>query len=126
MARGGDTTSVVGNAPATNTLTYKGYVGKVEYDDEAGIFHGDVINTRDIITFQGESVSEIRQAFQDSVDVYLDFCAQLGQEPEKPYSGKFVLRISPELHRKVVVRAKAKDVSLNQWVSDTLEKAIAE
>ena len=56
-------------------MEYKGYIGKVEFDDDAGIFHGEVINVRDVITFQGESVQEIRQAFQDSVEDYLAFCA---------------------------------------------------
>ena len=62
-------------------MDYKGYVGRVEYDDEAGIFHGEVINTRDVITFQGETVEELRKAFRDSVDDYLAFCAERGEEP---------------------------------------------
>ena len=72
-------------------MEYKGYIGKVDFDDEAGIFHGEVINTRDVITFQGASVDEIRQAFHDSVEDYLAFCQQLGQEPDKPFTGKFML-----------------------------------
>ena len=62
-------------------MEYKGYIGKVEFDDEAGIFHGEVINTRDVITFQGTTVAEIKQTFQESVEDYLAFCKQLGQEP---------------------------------------------
>jgi predicted HicB family RNase H-like nuclease len=68
-------------------LEYKGYMGKVDFDDEANIFHGEVINVRDVITFQGESVQEIRQAFQASVDDYLAFCAERQEEAEKPFSG---------------------------------------
>jgi predicted HicB family RNase H-like nuclease len=64
-------------------LEYKGYLGKVEFDDDANIFHGEVINLRDVITFQGESLQEIRWAFQDSVDEYLAFCAERQEEPEK-------------------------------------------
>ena len=56
-------------------MEYKGYIGKVEFDDEAEIFHGEVINTRDVITFQGTTVAEIKQAFHDSVEDYLDFCS---------------------------------------------------
>ena len=67
-------------------MEYKGYIGKVEFDDEAEIFHGEVINTRDVITFQGTTVAEIKQAFHDSVEDYLDFCTQLGHEPEKPFT----------------------------------------
>ena len=65
-------------------LKYKGYVGIAEYDDKADILHGEVINTRDVITFQGNTVDEIRQAFRDSIDDYLEFCEYLGEKPEKP------------------------------------------
>lgn len=65
-------------------MEYKNYIGKVEFDDEAGIFHGDVINTRDVITFQGESVAEVEKAFRDSVDHYLALCQQRGEMPDKP------------------------------------------
>ena len=64
-------------------MEYKGYIGKVEFDD-AGIFYGEVINVCDVITFQGESVQEIRQAFQDSIEDYLEFCASRNEYPEKP------------------------------------------
>ena len=63
-------------------MEYKGYLGRVEYDDEAGVFHGEVINLRDVITFQGETVQELRTAFQESVDDYLAFCIARNEEPE--------------------------------------------
>ena len=85
-------------------LEYKGYVGQVEFDDSVGIFHGRVINTRDIITFEGTSVKEIQQALQGSVDDYLEWCAERGEEPDKPFSGKFTVRIDPELHRKYIFK----------------------
>ena len=75
-------------------IEYKGYVGKIEYDDEAGIFHGEVINVRDVITFQGESAADLKKAFAESVDDYVSFCKSRGEEPEKPLSGKFVVRTS--------------------------------
>jgi len=87
-------------------MQYKGYTGKVEFDDEADIFHGEVIGLRDVITFQGRTVDEVKEAFRESVDDYLAFCAKRGEEPEKPFTGKFVVRISPDLHRKVYVAAK--------------------
>jgi len=68
-------------------MEYKGYFGKVEFDDEANIFHGEVINLRDVITFEGKTVEEIREAFHESIDDYLEFCAARGEDPEKPYSG---------------------------------------
>lgn len=77
-------------------MEYKGYFARVEFDD-ADIFHGEVINLRDVITFEGETVNELKQAFKDSVDDYLSFCAERGEDPEKSYSGKFVVRVEPEL-----------------------------
>jgi predicted HicB family RNase H-like nuclease len=105
-------------------IEYKGYFAKVEFDDEANIFHGEVINLRDVITFEGETVKEIKQAFQDSVDDYLDFCAKRGEDPEKPFSGKFVVRIEPELHKKVTIEARKTGKSLNVWVNDAISKAL--
>ena len=106
-------------------MEYKGYMGKVEFDDDAGVFHGDVVNTRDVITFQGKSVAELKKAFQESVDDYLNFCAQRGEEPEKPFSGQFVARIPPELHRKINLAASLSGKSLNAWVSEQLQSAVA-
>ncbi|MEZ4863566.1 MAG: type II toxin-antitoxin system HicB family antitoxin [Caldilineaceae bacterium] len=103
-------------------MEYKGYVSKVEFDDEADIFHGEVMNLRDVITFQGESVQELRQAFQDSVDDYLAFCAERHEEPERPFSGTFTVRITPELHRAITVQSKLANQSLNSWVSEALEQ----
>jgi predicted HicB family RNase H-like nuclease len=88
----------------TTMLNHKGYTGHIEFDDEAGLFHGEVVDTRDVVTFQGRSVDEIVQAFRDSVDDYLDFCAERGEKPDKPFSGKFVLRIHPELHHAFISR----------------------
>ena len=102
-------------------MEYKGYAGKVEYDDEVGVFYGEVINLRDVITFQGDTVEKLRQAFYDSVDDYLEFCAERNEEPEKPFSGKFILRVPPELHRKIYTQAKIANKSLNNWVNEVLE-----
>jgi len=107
-------------------MEYKGYVGKVEFDDEADIFHGEVVNLRDMITFQGESVQELRQAFQESIDDYLAFCAERNEEPEKPFSGTFTVRIAPELHRAIAVQSKLVDQSLNHWVSEALEQRLVQ
>jgi predicted HicB family RNase H-like nuclease len=92
---------------------YKGYTGIMEIDEEAGIIFGKVIGLRDVITFQGESVAEARNAFEESVDSYLKFCAERGEEPEKPYSGRFVVRVKPEIHRALANAAEAKNTSLN-------------
>ena len=105
-------------------MEYKGYYAKVEFDDDAGIFHGEVINLRDVITFEGETVKEIKHAFKDSVDDYLKFCAERGEDPEKPYSGKFVVRVEPELHKNITIEARKAGKSLNAWVNDAISKSL--
>ena len=107
-------------------MEYKGYFAKVVFDDDANIFHGEVINLRDVITFEGETVNELKVAFHDSVDDYLTFCAERGEEPEKPYSGKFVVRVEPELHKNITIEARKKGKSLNIWVKDAISMALKE
>nr|WP_201280436.1 type II toxin-antitoxin system HicB family antitoxin [Hassalia byssoidea] len=104
-------------------MNYKGYEAIVEFDDDAEIFHGEVINLRDVITFQGNTVAELKQAFHDSVDVYLDFCSLRGEEPEKPFSGKFVVRINPSLHKQIAIKAKKEGQSLNSWIEKRLSES---
>ena len=107
-------------------MEYKGYVGKVEFDDEADIFHGEVINTgRDVITFQGQSVAELKKAFKESVEDYLAFVNLPGEEPDKPFPGQFVTRIPVELHRQVSLAANLSGKSVNAWVSEQLQSATA-
>lgn len=101
-------------------MTYKGYQARVEMDEEAGLFHGEVINTRDVITFQGRTVRQLKKAFADSVDDYLEFCAARGEDPEKPFSGKFLVRVSPEMHREIMTDARRQGKSLNAYVSEKL------
>ena len=103
-------------------MNYKGYAAKVEFDDEAMIFHGEVIGIRDVVTFQGKSVKDIERAFHDSVDDYLDLCRERGEAPDKPFSGRFVVRVSPEIHRKVYVSAKKSGQSINAWLNKNLQK----
>jgi predicted HicB family RNase H-like nuclease len=101
-------------------MKYKGYTAKIEVDEDAGAFHGEVLGIADVVTFEGASFAQLRQAFHDSVDDYVDFCRQRGEEPEKPFSGKFVLRVPPSLHRELTLAAAAAGVSLNQQVIDCL------
>lgn len=104
-------------------LNYKGYIGHVEFDDEANIFHGEVINVRDVITFQGKTPEEIKRAFKDSIEDYLEFCKQRHERPERPFSGRLNLRLSPELHKAAYISAKLHRKSLNHWICDTLQQA---
>ena len=105
-------------------MEYKGYLGKVEFDDDAELLHGEVINTRDVITFQGTSVADLQAAFRDSVDDYLAYCLKRGEAPDKPFSGQFVTRISPDLHRQVNSAAALSGKSLNAWVTEQLQGAV--
>jgi predicted HicB family RNase H-like nuclease len=105
-------------------MEYKGYTAQVEFDAEAGLLHGRVINTRDVITFQGTSVAEVRSAFADSVEDYLAFCASRNEEPEKPFSGKFLLRMEPDLHRAITSRAASDGLSINVWVVSRLREFV--
>jgi predicted HicB family RNase H-like nuclease len=105
-------------------LNYKGYIGHVEFDDEAEVFAGEIINTKDVITFQSDTAHGLKQAFIDSIEDYLDFCKARNESPEKPFSGKFNLRISQELHREAYVAAKQSGQSLNSWVCDVLKHAV--
>lgn len=106
-------------------MEYQGYMGKVEFDDEARLFHGEVLNTRDVITFQGQSVDELEAAFRESIDDYLAFCKARGETPERPYSGQFVTRLPPQLHREVSTAAALAGKSLNAWVVDRLQEDVA-
>ncbi len=103
-------------------LRYKGYHGNVAFDEEAGLFHGEVVDLRDVITFQGKSVDELQQAFHDSVDDYLDFCQQRGEDPDKPFTGRLMLRLPTEVHRSVYVRAKKEGKSLNEYITEKLSQ----
>lgn len=101
-------------------FSYKGYTGKVEVDAEANVLAGEVLNIRDVVTFEGDTVPEVKQAFRDSVDDYLDFCNGLGRKPNKPFSGKLAYRTTPERHRQIFIAASNRGKSLNAWIDDTL------
>ncbi len=105
-------------------MKYKGYEAVIEYDEIDRLFFGRVINTKDVISFDGTTVDELQQSFETVIDEYLEDCKQEGKEPDKAYSGQFNLRISPELHRKISIEAKKKSLSLNSFIEQALNKAI--
>jgi predicted HicB family RNase H-like nuclease len=105
-------------------MQYKGYSATILFDDENNIFHGEVLGIRDVVTFQGSSVKDLRKAFAESVDDYIQFCTERGELPDKPVSGRFVLRISPELHRKLYKAASKSGQSLNAWITSQLENEV--
>jgi predicted HicB family RNase H-like nuclease len=102
-------------------MEYKGYTGRITaLDDSQGILHGEVVGIDDVVTFQGKTAEELVQAFRDSVDDYLAFCEELSEPPEKPYSGRFLVRISPTLHQQAAHAAKKAGESLNAWVASAI------
>ncbi|MFJ3484936.1 type II toxin-antitoxin system HicB family antitoxin [Pseudomonas sp. NPDC090202] len=106
-----------------NIMNYKGYAARIEYSDEDAVFVGHVAGIRDVIGFHGESVKELRAAFEEAVDDYLDTCLKLGRAPQKTYSGKLSLRLEPTLHASIACKAELAHKSINQWVNDLLCRA---
>lgn len=104
-------------------LKYKGYHGSTEYSLEDDCLFGRILGINDVVTYEGNSVKEIKAAFKDSVDDYLAFCKEVSKEPNKPYSGKVMFRIDPQVHAKAALAAQLKGVSLNQWAEDVLKEA---
>lgn len=107
-----------------NTMSYKGYAAKIEYSDEDQCFVGHIAGIQDIVGFHGESVTELREAFVEAVDDYLETCARLNRAPQKPYSGKLMLRIPPEVHAAVAIAAEVSGKSINQWATETFTEAV--
>jgi predicted HicB family RNase H-like nuclease len=108
-----------------NTMTYKNYPARIEYSEEDGCFVGHIVGINDIVGFHGESVAELRAAFEEAVDDYLESCARLGRAPQKPYSGNLMLRIPPDVHAAVAAAANVSGKSINQWAAEVLaEKAV--
>ena len=104
-------------------MEYKGYAARVEFDADAASFHGRVLNLRDVITFEGTSVKELQREFHASVDDYLAYCAERNEPPEKPLSGRVLVRMSPDLHRSATLAAEEARISLNTWIVRSLEAA---
>ncbi|MEZ4640832.1 MAG: type II toxin-antitoxin system HicB family antitoxin [Caldilineaceae bacterium] len=108
-----------------NTMTYLDHTARIEYNDEDGCFVGQIAGIRDVVGFHGESVTELREAFVEAVDDYLETCERLGRTPQKPYSGKVMLRIDPALHARAAALAEAEGKSLNAWTQEQIRKAVS-
>jgi predicted HicB family RNase H-like nuclease len=102
-------------------LSYSDYRGTAEYSAEDRCFHGKIVGIDDLVTYEGNTVDDLEQAFRDSVDDYLAFCNELGKQPEKAYAGKVLLRMRPELHRELATCADLEQKSLNAWLVAQLE-----
>jgi len=106
-----------------NKMTYRGYTARIEFDERDHIFWGKVLGIQDSITFEGDSVTKLTEDFHAAIDFYLEDCAAVGKSPEKPASGKLLLRVPPALHAAALVKAGAAGKSLNQWATEVLDKA---
>jgi predicted HicB family RNase H-like nuclease len=103
-------------------MKYKGYFGQIVYDDEAKLFHGEVVGLKDIITFQGTTVNELEKAFHDSIEDYLAWCKERKEKPEKTFSGNLRLRMSPDLHAHLALEATKHGISLNEFINEKLRR----
>ena len=108
-----------------NTMTYKGYTAIVGFSAEDECLVGHIAGINDVIGFHADSVEEIRKVFHETVDDYLATCAKIGREPNKPYSGKVTLRLPPEVHAQLAVRAEANGSSLNNWLVSALSQSVS-
>ncbi len=106
-----------------NTMSYKGYLARVEYDDRDGILFGRLAGIRDGVGFHACNIEDLRAAFHEAVDDYIEVCAKLGKQPQKPYSGRVMFRIDPEVHRRAALSAELAGKSLNQWAEEVLGRA---
>ena len=107
-------------------LTYKNYVGVIEFDAEDEIFTGNIAGIRDVVGFHADTVKGLIEAFHEAVDDYIETCAKIGKAPEKPFSGKVMFRVDPAIHRKASIAAELAGVSLNQWAEKVLDEATSD
>ena len=122
--RGSARAAGASGSQASSTMNHDGYTARIEYDDRDDIFVGRVLGIRNIISFHGETVGQLRKEFHRAVDDYLAECRQEGMQPEKPASGKLLLRVPPEVHGRAMVAAQAAGKSLNQWATEVLKEAV--
>jgi len=107
----------------TNTMTYKNYAARIEYDDEDGLFVGRIAGIGDRVGFHADTVEGLRDAFHEAVEDYIEVCAKVGKEPQKTYSGQVMFRVNPDVHRKAAMAAELSGKSLNQWAEEVLDRA---
>ncbi|ATU91509.1 type II toxin-antitoxin system HicB family antitoxin [Phyllobacterium zundukense] len=106
-----------------NVMHYKDYTARIEYDDEDEIFFGKIADISDGVGFHADTVADLKVAFHEAVDDYIETCTKIGKQPQKPYSGKMMFRVKPEIHRRAALAAERAGKSLNQWAEEALDKA---
>lgn len=106
------------------TMTMDGYVARIDINEEDLTLHGRIMNISDVVTFEGKSIRELHREFRNSLNDYFEFCNKTGGTPEKPFSGKFVVRIEPELHGAIAAAAARDEKSINTWAKEKLAAAV--
>lgn len=105
-------------------MEYKGYHAKYEVDEESNMLVGKILGISDLVTFESEDVAGLKEEFESAVDDYLEFCREVGKEPDKEYKGSFNIRITPEMHRKAAIAAECRGISLNQFVLEAIDNVL--
>ena len=104
---------------------HNGYIGIIDFDPEIDLFHGTVINTHDVITFYGASVTELRSEMQKSLEVYFKFCEEQGKVPDKPFSGELTIKTSPELYGQIAMNAARRQLEIDVYLQEVIEKVVS-
>ena len=104
-------------------MTYRGYAARIDFDDDDGILVGRIVGIRDGVGFHADNVADLQAAFHEAVDDYIETCARIGKDPQKPFSGNVMFRIAPEVHRRAALAAELAGQSLNQWAEEALRRA---
>lgn len=107
-----------------DTITYKNYIGSVQFSQEDNVFYGKIKGVNELVTFEGESVSELNSAFREAVEDYEELCEIAGKSPDKSYKGSFNVRITPDLHKELSRRSSELGLSLNQLVEIAIEEKL--
>ncbi len=108
-----------------NTMSYKGFIGSVHYSEEDNVFHGKLEGINGLVTFEGDSVKELRSAFEESVDSYLEFCRIEGIEAKRSYNGNLNVRLKPEVHSRVAIASKEMGITINAFINKAVENQLA-
>ncbi|GAA3975404.1 type II toxin-antitoxin system HicB family antitoxin [Hymenobacter antarcticus] len=107
-----------------NVLTHKGYFSIVKYSPESEILYGRIEAIVDLVSYEGETAKEVKAAFEEAVESYLETCVEVGKKPDKPYTGTFNVRVNTDLHRKAAILSKQRNISLNQLIGEALARYV--
>lgn len=108
-----------------NVMTLNGYHAKIEYDEDLDLFRGEILGLSGGADFYGKNPKELRAEFRKSLQVFLEVCKEKGLEPRRNFSGKFNLRIPPELHERLAIAAQAQGKSINTLAQEALQRSVA-